>query len=93
MCRGLLVWRPGSQAGQRLADQPEALSVAEQALDRYRALPQHRPEVESRLLERLGAIRAGRGDLAAARAYIDRGLQLDSENAFCLRLADRINTF
>ena len=53
----------------QIAEQPEALSVAEQALDRYRALRQRRPEVESRLLERLGTILAGRGDYEAARVH------------------------
>ena len=58
-----------------VAEQPEALSVAEQALDRYRALPQHSPEVESRLLERLGTILAGRGDLLSARVQYEEALE------------------
>jgi tetratricopeptide (TPR) repeat protein len=57
-----------------VAEQPEALTVAEQALDRYRALPEHRPEVESRLLERVGTILAGRGEFAAARAHYEQAL-------------------
>ncbi len=58
-----------------VAEQPQALSVAEQALDRYRALPQHSPEVESRLLERLGTILTGRGDFLSARAQYEEALE------------------
>jgi tetratricopeptide (TPR) repeat protein len=59
----------------QIAEQPEALSVAEQALDRYRALRQRRPEVESRLLERLGTILAGRGDHEAARVHYEEAFE------------------
>jgi len=58
-----------------VAEQPEALTVAEQALDRYRALPHRRPEVESRLLERLGMILAERGDFVSARAHYEEALE------------------
>lgn len=58
------------------AEQPEALRVAEEALQRYRALDHRRPEIESRLVERIATILAGRGDFAAARVRYDEALEV-----------------
>lgn len=58
------------------AEQPEALTVAEEALQRYRALDHRRPEIESRLVERIATILAGRGDFAAARVRYDEALEV-----------------
>ena len=57
-----------------IAEHPQALSVAEQALERYRTVDPRRPETESRLLQRLGTILAGRKEFEAARARYDEAL-------------------
>ena len=59
-----------------IAEQPQALSVAEQALERYRSVDQRRPEIEARILERLGTILTARGDFATARARYDEALHV-----------------
>lgn len=58
------------------AEQPQALAVAEEALQRYRALEHRRSEIESRLVERVATILAGRGDFAAARVRYDEALEV-----------------
>ncbi len=59
-----------------LAEQPGALAVAEEALERYRRVSRPRPETESRLLERLGTILAGQKDFTAARRRYDEALDV-----------------
>ena len=84
----------------QIAEQPEALGVAEQALDRYRALPRRRLEVESRRLERLGTILVARGDYDAARVHYEeeleraggvRGVDIKGQLPALLRLRPRGN--
>ena len=57
------------------AEDPDALAVAMQALERCRMLDPRPPELESRVLERIGTIHAGRGDHAASRSYYEQALQ------------------
>jgi tetratricopeptide (TPR) repeat protein len=59
-----------------IAEQPQALSVAEEALKSYRLADQRRPETEARILERIGTILAARGDFSTARARYDEALQV-----------------
>ena len=57
------------------AEDPAALGVAMQALERCRTLDPRPPEIESRVLERIGSIHVGRGDHAAGRSYYEQALQ------------------
>jgi len=57
------------------AEDPDALVMAMQALERCRMLDPRPPEIESRVLERIGTIHAGRGDYAAGRSYYEQALQ------------------
>jgi tetratricopeptide (TPR) repeat protein/DNA-binding XRE family transcriptional regulator len=59
-----------------IAEDPRALDVARDALARYRAGAQGRPEVESRLLQRLGTILTARHEYGRARAHYDEALQV-----------------
>lgn len=69
------------------AEDPRALSVAEEALRRYRALDGRRPEVESRLLQRLGNILTGHLEFAAARACYEEAIQVANGVRDLVRLA------
>jgi len=58
-----------------LAEDERALLVAEEALDRCRALDPLEPATESTLLGWIGAILAGRGDPLGARVRYDEALE------------------
>jgi tetratricopeptide (TPR) repeat protein len=58
-----------------LAEDPDALGMAMQALERCRTLDLRPPEIESRVLERIGSIHTGRGDHVAGRSYYEQALQ------------------
>jgi tetratricopeptide (TPR) repeat protein len=60
----------------QLAEDPSALTLAEEALHRYRTVDGRRPEVESRLLQRLGTILAGRMDFDRAIACYEEALHV-----------------
>jgi tetratricopeptide (TPR) repeat protein len=55
-------------------EEPRALDVAEEALLHYRAGARHRPEVESRLLQRIATILTARLEFARAQAFYDEAL-------------------
>ena len=55
-------------------EEPRALDVAEEALRQYRAGPRRRPEVESRLLQRIATILTARLEFARAQARYDEAL-------------------
>jgi tetratricopeptide (TPR) repeat protein len=57
-------------------EEPLALDVAEDALRRYRAGARGRPEVESRLLQRIATILTTRLEFARARAFYDEALMV-----------------
>jgi tetratricopeptide (TPR) repeat protein len=62
-------WEAGAL---HLAENPRAVAVAEEALRRYRALEDGRPEVEARMLEHLATCLVQRGDfIRAHRCYAD----------------------
>jgi tetratricopeptide (TPR) repeat protein len=58
----------------QIAEDPQALVVAQEALRRYRALDAGRPEVESRILQRIGTVLAARGEFGPARAQYEEAL-------------------
>jgi tetratricopeptide (TPR) repeat protein len=57
-------------------EESRALGVAEDALRRYRAGDRRRPEVESRLLQRIATILAARLEFERAQAYYDEALRV-----------------
>lgn len=57
-------------------EEPRALEVAEDALRRYRAGARRRPEVESRLLQRIATILTARLEFARAQAFYDEALRV-----------------
>jgi len=59
-----------------IAEDPRALAVAQEALHRYRTLDGRRPEVESRLLQRVATIVAGMREFGQARAYYEEALEV-----------------
>lgn len=71
----------------QLAEDPSALGVAERALHRYRTVDGRRPEVESRLLQRLGTILAGHMDFDRARDRYEEALQVANGVRDLVRLA------
>ena len=71
----------------QLSEDPRALRVAEEALRRYRAVDGRRPEVESRLLQRLGNILIGHLDHAAAKACYEEAIQVANGVRDLVRLA------
>lgn len=71
----------------QIAEDPRALKVAEEALRRYRAADGRRPEVESRLLQRLGNILIGRLEFAGAMACYEEALQVAGGVRDLVRLA------
>jgi len=60
----------------QISEDPRALDVAEDALRRYRAGPRRRPEVESRLLQRVATILTARLEYAQAQALYDEAMQV-----------------
>ena len=60
----------------QISEDPRALEIAEDALRRYQAGARRRPEVESRLLQRVATILTARLEYARARAYYDQALQV-----------------
>jgi len=60
----------------QIGEDPRALDVAEDALRRYRAGGRGRPEVESRLLQRLATILTARHEFVRARALYDEALEV-----------------
>ena len=71
----------------QIAEDPRALTVAQEALRRYRTQDNRRPEVESRLLQRLGAILAARMEYRAAQAHYTEALQVAGGVRDLVRLA------
>jgi tetratricopeptide (TPR) repeat protein len=71
----------------QIAEDRRALSVATEALRRYRALDGRRPEVESRLLQRVGTILAGSMELSAALAHYQQALHVAGGVRDLVRLA------
>jgi len=71
----------------QIAEDPSALTVATEALARYRELDGRRPEVESRLLYRLGTILAGMRDFEGALARYEEALQMAGGVRDLVRLA------
>jgi tetratricopeptide (TPR) repeat protein len=71
----------------QVAEDPQAISVALDALRRYRAVDGRRPEVESRLLQRLGTILAVRQEYQAALAYYQEALEVSGGVRDLVRLA------
>lgn len=71
----------------QIAEDPEALTVAEAALRRYRAHDGRRPEVESRLLQRVGTILAARREYGAALKQYGEALQVAGGVRDLMRLA------
>jgi tetratricopeptide (TPR) repeat protein len=57
-------------------EEPRALDVAEDALRRYRDGARRRPEVESRLLQRIATILTARLEFARAQAFYDEALRV-----------------
>jgi tetratricopeptide (TPR) repeat protein len=70
-----------------LCEDPRAIDVAREALRRYRALDGRRPEVESKLLQRLGTILISKMDYEAARAHYEEALQVADGVRDLVRLA------
>jgi tetratricopeptide (TPR) repeat protein len=60
----------------QIGEDPRALEVAEDALTRYRAGDRRRPEVESRLLQRVATILMTRLEYVRARAHYDEALHV-----------------
>jgi tetratricopeptide (TPR) repeat protein len=60
----------------QIAEDGRALTVAREALGRYRALDGRRPEVESRLLQRVGIILAGLAEWPSALTHYQEALQV-----------------
>jgi tetratricopeptide (TPR) repeat protein len=60
----------------QIGEDPRALEVAEDALRRYRAGDRQRPEVESRLLQRVATILTARLEYGRAQAYYDEALHV-----------------
>jgi tetratricopeptide (TPR) repeat protein len=71
----------------QVAEDPQAIAVAQDALRRYRAVDGRRPEVESRLLQRLGTILAVRQEYPAALAYYQEALEVAGGVRDLVRLA------
>jgi tetratricopeptide (TPR) repeat protein len=70
-----------------IAEDPGALDLAREALDRYRMLDGRRPEVESRLLQRIGTILADLTEFEAARSHYEEALQVAGGVRDLVRLA------
>jgi tetratricopeptide (TPR) repeat protein len=60
----------------QICEDPRALEVADDALRRYRSGDRRRPEVESRLLQRVATILSTRLEFARARAHYDQALHV-----------------
>jgi tetratricopeptide (TPR) repeat protein len=60
----------------QISEDPRALEFAEDALRRYRSGSRRRPEVESRLLQRVATILTTRLEFTRAQAYYDETLQV-----------------
>ncbi|HEY4026226.1 MAG TPA: helix-turn-helix transcriptional regulator [Candidatus Dormibacteraeota bacterium] len=71
----------------QISEDPQAIVVARDALRLYRALDGRRPEVESRLLQRLGTILAGRMEYRTALAYYEEALEVAGGVRDLVRLA------
>ncbi|HSR24374.1 MAG TPA: helix-turn-helix transcriptional regulator [Candidatus Eisenbacteria bacterium] len=71
----------------QFAEDPRALTVAREALHRYRTVDGRRPEVESRLLQRLGTILAGRMEFDRAVACYEEALHVAGGVRDLVRLA------
>jgi tetratricopeptide (TPR) repeat protein len=71
----------------QIAEDNRALGVAGEALRRYRALDGRRPEVESRLLQRLGTILAGSMEYRSALAHYQEALHVAGGVRDLVRLA------
>jgi tetratricopeptide (TPR) repeat protein len=76
------------EAGARyLKEDPAAQAMAEEALDRYRALEPRAPEVEARMLEHLGTILVRHRDYLRARACYEEALRVAGPRLEIVRLA------
>jgi tetratricopeptide (TPR) repeat protein len=71
----------------QIAEDPRAVSVARAALGRYRTRDGRRPEVESRLLQRLGTILVARMEFQDARACYEEALEVAGGVRDLVRLA------
>lgn len=71
----------------QLAEDPGAITVAEDALHRYRTVDGRRPEVESRLLQRLATILFGRIELERSIACYEEALHVAGGVRDLVRLA------
>jgi tetratricopeptide (TPR) repeat protein len=71
----------------QIREDPRALGVASQALSRYRERDERRPEVESRLLQRIGTILSLHRKFGEALRYYDEALHVSGGVRDLMRLA------
>jgi tetratricopeptide (TPR) repeat protein len=71
----------------QISEDPRALEVAEDALRRYRRCDPDRPEVESRILQRLGTILTARREFSAAMEHYEEALRVSGGVRDLMRLA------
>jgi tetratricopeptide (TPR) repeat protein len=71
----------------QIAEDPRALSVARDALSRFRSSEGQRPEVEARILQRLATILAARREFRTAVAHYNQALQVAGGVRDLVRLA------
>lgn len=71
----------------QIKEDPRALTVAREALLRYRESDHRRPEVESRLLQRVGTILTAHREFGQALRYYDEALQVAGGVRDLMRLA------
>jgi tetratricopeptide (TPR) repeat protein len=71
----------------QIKEDARALTVAREALRRYRESEHRRPEVESRLLQRVGTILTAHRDFGQALRYYDEALQVAGGVRDLMRLA------
>ena len=71
----------------QIAEDPQALTIAREALRRCRSVKERLPEVESRILQRLGTILAARREFRAALAHYQKALEVAGGVRDLVRLA------
>lgn len=71
----------------QISEDSRALSVACEALSRYQRREERRPEVESRLLQRVGTILTAHREFGEALKYYDQALQVAGGVRDLMRLA------
>lgn len=59
-----------------LLEDPQAVALAQRALERYRVLEPRQPEVEARMLEHVGTFLVGHRNFARARDFYEESLQV-----------------